>query len=810
MRNKTISFLVAFAMLISIVVQPVSAVVNTASQEASIEKLSLCITDNNAPNAEALVESRFDKYIEAGFESVRIMPGWTTTSSTNWTLQEESSLKLQTAVEAGLSIKLIPMTVMYNPDYLITNSDTRMETQNGQLSNSNCISYWYDGLETHINAALTAQLTALRDINCLDSVKGIILDAGAAGETIYPAGWTQNTSSNAMWCYADNAVEDFRVEMADKYSSITQANAAWGTNFLSFESVSVPKPGEVTGQMWEDTLTWYIETKRDFIEREIQIYQNVLETLNCEDIRIIIYLPGTWYSEADWNNCVINGTVTDSIMLGADNRAVVDLADKYNCYLQYTGVETRGGVDYVRQYMYDCGYEDIPVFGENAAHDGLTTQIADIFDNIMSTNLRGVDFTDCSYLFDQAGNTNTTYTQVKEEMVALKAYLNAYDYSYIPNIYENVSTTAIEGDALKLTLNINKDNLADISYLFLNIASLNYEVQEGDVLEYDVKLDQDMHGIGHIDAMLAEGGYIRDCGVIDNSGMNCHPMGDLSPYAMGVSYHRSMYIGDSACSGKTIQNLQLAAHPQVSAYGDYANGIYTVWYDNIRITNNGVTKMLIFADGSDYMGLTVGVASSSGMSGSVALVTVGENQGAVYEYGSMLQMQLNINKAANSDISYVFHNIATLNYTIEQGDVLEYDVILAEDMHGIGHIDATLSGGIPLRDCGVLDTAGRNCHPMGDLSVDAYGNVYHRCIEIGNSSCVGQTIVNLQLAAHPQASAYGDYENGTYTVWYDNIKITNNGVTKVVVYADEKDFSTLTPSIALSSGITSTLMEVDT
>lgn len=211
--------------------------------------------------------------------------------------------------------------------------------------------------------------------------------------------------------------------------------------------------------------------------------------------------------------------------------------------------------------MYDCGYEDIPVFGENAAHDGLTTQIADIFDNIMSTNLRGVDFTDCSYLFDQAGNTNTTYTQVKEEMVALKAYLN---------------------------------------------------------------------------------------------------------------------------------------------------------------------------------------------------------------------------------------------------------VILAEDMHGIGHIDATLSGGIPLRDCGVLDTAGRNCHPMGDLSVDAYGNVYHRCIEIGNSSCVGQTIVNLQLAAHPQASAYGDYENGTYTVWYDNIKITNNGVTKVVVYADEKDFSTLTPSIALSSGITSTLMEVDT
>lgn len=59
--------------------------------------------------------------------------------------------------------------------------------------------------------------------------------------------------------------------------------------------------------------------------------------------------------------------------------------------------------------MYDCGYEDIPVFGENAAHDGLTTQIADIFDNIMSTNLRGVDFTDCSYLFDQAGNTEPTF-----------------------------------------------------------------------------------------------------------------------------------------------------------------------------------------------------------------------------------------------------------------------------------------------------------------------------------------------------------------------------------------------------------------
>lgn len=59
MRNKTISFLVAFAMLISIVVQPVSAVVNTASQEASIEKLSL---PGILKPRETLLNERF-KYI---------------------------------------------------------------------------------------------------------------------------------------------------------------------------------------------------------------------------------------------------------------------------------------------------------------------------------------------------------------------------------------------------------------------------------------------------------------------------------------------------------------------------------------------------------------------------------------------------------------------------------------------------------------------------------------------------------------------------------------------------------------------------
>lgn len=371
-----------------------------------MSKLALGITDNNAPDNLEIVHKRMKQYVEWGIANVRIGPYYSTDASDRWELEQVSKEKIRAIVEHGLTIKLIPSTVSRVPAYLARESGVHMVNQYGALSNHNCIGYWYEGAEEYIAKALKAQLLAVQEIGCLDAVVGLVVDAGAAGEGIYPAGWTQEADYNAMWCYDDNAMRDFRVKMEDKYGSVAKANEAWGAKYDSFDEVIIPKPGEARGTLWKDVLTWYLQVKRDFIEREIVIFKKVLEELQCDGIRLILYLPGTWFTDAEWNTCVATGTVTEGIMLGADNPAIVELAAKYDCYLQYTGVETIEGVQFIRQFMQENDYEHIPMIGENAAHEGLLAQIEDIFTIIKDMKLYGVDFTDCSFLFDEDGNVN--------------------------------------------------------------------------------------------------------------------------------------------------------------------------------------------------------------------------------------------------------------------------------------------------------------------------------------------------------------------------------------------------------------------
>lgn len=592
-----------------------------AQEEDRLKRLSLCITDNGSPDTKTLVNKRFDYYVEAGFLSVRLGGGWSTTASDAWVLSENAQNKFIAAKEHGMTVKLIPTTMMSNPDYIYSDAGSRFVNHLGISSNANCISYWYEGLEEHTEKALRAHLEYLQGIDCLGIIDGIVVDCGAAGETIYPAAWTQGGGETTMWCYADNAVADFRAEMEAKYGNIAAANTAWGTSYGSFDEVAVPKPGEATGTYWRDTLNWYIQSKRDAIEQQIVIYQKVLKEMGMEEIPLIIYLPGTYFTEAQFEECVEQGTANDAIMMGADNLGMVDLAAKYGCYLQYTGCESIGGVNYVRQYMYQNSLEYIPVFGENAAHDGLNAQMDTIFDNITNTNMAGIDFTNCSFLFDIYGEPNELYDTLAKKMRTFKGYVKRYDYMYMPDEFSK--TAEQSGAVLQLALTINKEASTNITYYFLNIMNIDYVVQPGDVIEYDVILKDSLHGIGHVDAALDNDGWLRDCAVIDTDGSNCHPMGDLRTLAYGQVYHRTMRIGDKL-SGRTIETIMLAAHPEASAYEQYENGTYVVWYDNIRITNNGEVKVHIFADAADYENLTISVRNTKDITGELTLVSVEE------------------------------------------------------------------------------------------------------------------------------------------------------------------------------------------
>ncbi|MCQ2425833.1 MAG: hypothetical protein MJ070_06775 [Lachnospiraceae bacterium] len=151
--------------------------------------------------------------------------------------------------------------------------------------------------------------------------------------------------------------------------------------------------------------------------------------------------------------------------------------------------------------------------------------------------------------------------------------------------------------------------------------------------------------------------------------------------------------------------------------------------------------------------------------------------------GSVLALTVDLNIPDNESLGFLFYRLGDLSYTIEEGDRLEYDVDRSYDVPGFGAIDADLAGGGTVRDAGVGDTDGRRSHPNTDLSDVACGKWHHRVLMIDTPNA-GKTVQYLMLAAHPERKD-GGAENGTYTAYYDNIVITNDGEVVKEIFTDD-------------------------
>lgn len=188
----------------------------------------------------------------------------------------------------------------------------------------------------------------------------------------------------------------------------------------------------------------------------------------------------------------------------------------------------------------------------------------------------------------------------------IKALWKEYDENFKagkeplePSVTEPVNENgkaAPSGDVLALTVDMNIPENEQLGFMFYRLADICYTIDDGDRLEYDVYISDKVSGFGAIDADFSGGGTFRDSGVGDSDGHRSHPNSDLSDCAGGKWYHRVLYI-DNPTSGKTVQYLMLAAHPETKD-GRFENGTYTVYYDNIVITNGGDVVKEIFID--DY------------------------------------------------------------------------------------------------------------------------------------------------------------------------------------------------------------------
>ncbi|MCL1793170.1 MAG: hypothetical protein FWG34_04810 [Oscillospiraceae bacterium] len=158
--------------------------------------------------------------------------------------------------------------------------------------------------------------------------------------------------------------------------------------------------------------------------------------------------------------------------------------------------------------------------------------------------------------------------------------------------------------------------------------------------------------------------------------------------------------------------------------------------------------------------------------------------------GAYLKFTVDINKPEGENLAYDFKDFKKIGYTVEDGDMIEYDVWCSSEFEGFGAVDAngvTNVGSNNLRDiAGLEDQNSVGMHTGRDMSEYAYDRWYHRVIDLSVDDLIGQTIDWFQIACHPG----NDTENLEYQAYvlYDNIVITNNGAIKLVIFKDEGDW----------------------
>lgn len=607
--------------------------------ESKVEKetlvsLGLCFTEGQFVNrTEEAVKQRCADYVSLGVKTMRYETSWASLSKGDWIMSGETEYTLRAAVDAGLRLKLISPTIMMPQSWVTMEPDSTLVDANGMKS-VNTISYWYDGIYEYTEDAINSQLEIYKEKGFLDSIDALVVDMGPAGEPLYPAAWTQtgnlenpNNEATSLWFYGENATADFREKMIEKYGSIQAVNEAWGTSFGSMEDYEMPKSGTVKGKQWEDILTWYLESKHVFIEKQIQIFKEAVKKYSDGRIQLILYMPGASFTQAEWKQHVAAGTASFAMQIGCDNEFIADMAYKYGCLLQFTGLPAPRALKQVRQYMYENGYGDIPVFGENYADYASSNDPVALYDEIAELHLAGIDYTFSKFLYEDDGLTHSSiYPLMEKALPKIQKFISNADFSDVPDTL-SLEKPAPEGDALVMKVKLNGNLQGDVGQFYFSIDNLNYEIQKGDVLEYDVKLSVPACGYGYVDSDVTGSGPLRDNQYVsDQYGQSVHPQNDLSAYAGGQWMHRvigldisySTYNTYYNTTGKTMSNLLLEAQPyKENGVFDYKEVI--AYYDNIRITNNGEVKLVIFKEGSDF---DMGNTSVQRVYGVTASVTV--------------------------------------------------------------------------------------------------------------------------------------------------------------------------------------------
>ncbi len=161
-----------------------------------------------------------------------------------------------------------------------------------------------------------------------------------------------------------------------------------------------------------------------------------------------------------------------------------------------------------------------------------------------------------------------------------------------------------DNEVIELKSSFNQGASLNHTY-YLNAFTLpaDYVPQEGDALEYDVKTNVESAGVGGLDiASIKDGDAsfspMRDTsGTTDEDGTGAHPSSDISAFAYDEWYSRKILLPETFF-GKTEGLKVMMCFDMVECKPYVGKEVYAL-FDNIRITRNGETLYLLFADNND-------------------------------------------------------------------------------------------------------------------------------------------------------------------------------------------------------------------
>jgi len=395
-------------LLALVVTQTHSALADDAT--SSTAPARCCMSEIWAYNLQSpdLIRQRFKLFQGLGVDMVRSSIVWPDMERTPGKWSEARSLPyLQLAAESGFKIKMNFGTVSEPaPWYLNAHPDAQVTNQNG-IHSRHTFSLWYPGLHQLLAEKTDHLFKYLSEHpEIVSKVEFIDPDFGPASEPLYPAAWTldnagEEAHSETFWCYDVHAQADFLDKMKAKYGDILAANATWNTKYKNWDEVVIPKPGTQPGPFWNDVLVWYRDSKRDFILWQLQNFKTAMAKYLPKPVKILMYVPGSHYTDEDWRQAVATGAGNGKICLMCDSIFLLETAAKEHCFLQYTGSSDEPEVKYLRGYMDQHGLGSIPMWGENAGITRVAIDPLQLADVVIKYNLYGLDYTHSRFIFKE-------------------------------------------------------------------------------------------------------------------------------------------------------------------------------------------------------------------------------------------------------------------------------------------------------------------------------------------------------------------------------------------------------------------------